>query len=153
MLREALIAPNTRYYFSFSENMSGTVGRETQYFEAAGQSIKNIDTKLGIDARFHGRSHHALSVSTCTSVRQVNIVIDFLAKSGANARKAETLLSEMYDVARKTNNSKLLPNTISFNSVLHAWAKSKEQIAATRALALLHRMQELDKSRCEGCQT
>ena len=132
--------------------MSAGGHEEIHNIEATCQSVIEADNKVENVTRQQGRSNNSPSPSTYNNVKHCNVRIDLLAKSGEKgaAQKAETLLSQVNEMALEKDNNELWPNTITFNSVLHTWAKSKEQIAATRALALLQRMQELDKSGVKG---
>jgi hypothetical protein len=53
--------------------------------------------------------------------------------------RAEDLLDMMLALAEQTVNDALRPTSISFNSVLTAWAKSGEKIAPFRSEAILEK--------------
>ena len=60
----------------------------------------------------------------------------------AAAKRAEAILERMQELY-EAGNVDIKPDTISFSTVISAWAKSGDPAAAKRAEAILERMQEL----------
>ena len=59
-----------------------------------------------------------------------------------SAAKAENILNHVLEGEGPV---RVRPNTITFNSVIDAWSKSRAQDAAARSEEVLYRMQELYK--------
>jgi pentatricopeptide repeat protein len=72
-------------------------------------------------------------------------VITAYMNSG-NAKRAEQTLLEQCERYETTRDPDLLPNVVSFNSVINAWSKSGQPEATQKAEALIQRMQDLAKS-------
>jgi hypothetical protein len=59
-------------------------------------------------------------------------------REGRAPYKAEALLQKMQDLYESGNHD-VKPNTISFSSVITAWARSNDKVAAERAEVILNR--------------
>jgi pentatricopeptide repeat protein len=66
--------------------------------------------------------------------------------NNGNAKRAEQTLLEQCERYEMTRDPDLLPNVVSFNSVIHTWSKSGRPEAAQKAEALLQRMQDFATS-------
>jgi predicted ArsR family transcriptional regulator len=77
------------------------------------------------------------------------LVVDAWAKSGeggAAATRAEAILQHMNNMSQKVGHEGLRPTTGIFNAVINAWARSREQIAPTRAEQILEWMDKLHRN-------
>jgi pentatricopeptide repeat protein len=74
---------------------------------------------------------------SCTT-QDYNTLLAAHAKCG-NAREAESLLNDMM-----SSEHDVVPDIVSYNCVLDAWAKSRDEGAAERALVLLQSLPEAD---------
>lgn len=75
-------------------------------------------------------------------------MLDAWAKSGGGrkaAERAEEIL-EWMDHLYKAGNDEVSPDTITFNAVLDAWARSGDRMAAQRAEQILDHMDDLYRS-------
>jgi pentatricopeptide repeat protein len=94
--------------------------------------------------------------STISSTFDLNQELDSLAKSTepGSAQKAETMLFETlsgWNATRLENKSvarDICPDRVSFNIVLNAWARSREQGSCEKAEQLLQEMQQLHETKC-----
>lgn len=78
--------------------------------------------------------------------------MDAWAKSGGGrkaAERAEEIL-EWMDRLYKSGNTSVRPDTITFNAVLDAWARSGDRMAAHRAEQILDHMDELYRAGNQG---
>jgi pentatricopeptide repeat protein len=64
----------------------------------------------------------------------------------------EEKLQQMYDLAKSWDEPSLVPNTVSFNAVLSAWAQSGDRAAPHRSEKVLTRMQALYEQGQADCQ-
>ncbi len=79
-------------------------------------------------------------------------MLDAWAKSGggrASAERAEEIL-EWMDRLHKGGNPDVKPDTITFNAVLDAWARSGDRMAPRRAEQILDHMDELYRAGNKG---
>ncbi len=86
------------------------------------------------------------------TVKTFSIVIDSLSRIGTKdaAEKAEQLLKQSFDLAQSTGDNSLIPDVVTYASVLHAWAQYSGKggggfVAAERCEAILNVMHELHK--------
>ena len=76
-------------------------------------------------------------------IKSYAMVVDAYAKVG-EPESAEAVLMRLEKVW-KSGNEKVKPNTILYNAVLDAWAKSGRREAPKRAEAILHHMEQLNQ--------
>ena len=74
-------------------------------------------------------------------IKSYNMVVDAYAKIG-DPEGAEAVLRRL-EKLWEAGNAKVKPNTILYNAVIDAWAKSREKGAAQRAEAILNHMKQL----------
>lgn len=67
------------------------------------------------------------------------------------AERAETILENMLQAQSKKGAKAVPPDTVVVNSVIHAWANSKDANAGTKAVALLQKMRKLNNPRKGFC--
>ena len=79
-------------------------------------------------------------------------VIDTFANNAKRdnhaASKAESILEWMLNISRDGQQKELSPNTVTFNAVIKAHAKSKQEGSAQRASNLLERMMQYEADGC-----
>jgi hypothetical protein len=75
--------------------------------------------------------------------------VDAWAKSGEGvtaAQRAEEILQQMNEIYQTTGQDSLRPTTGIFNAVINAWARSRQEMAPSRAEEILRWMQTLHES-------
>jgi hypothetical protein len=113
------------------------LARSRQGYQGAKQAESLLD-----DMEVMRHEHPSLSPNTMC----FNAVLNALSKSGVlrgSAERSEELLNRMISLCKKDGRKELIPDTTSFNTVIHTLAKSKEKNREIRAEALLELMNQL----------
>jgi hypothetical protein len=113
------------------------LARSRQGYQGAKQAESLLD-----DMEVLRHEHPSLSPNTLC----FNAVLNAWSKSGVlkgAAEMSEELLNRMISLCNETGLNELMPDTTSFNTVMHTLAKSKEKNRESRAEALLELMNQL----------
>jgi len=125
------IAPN-KFCYNILINAYSRQGRRGGVFDSAERILTEMEK------RFEETSDEAIR----PDVVSYSSTISAMARAdrkGYGSVRAENILNRMED-------ADIVPNTITFNSCLKCWAKSRDDRAPARAEALVKRMEELDKA-------
>jgi len=125
---------------------SGEPGAAKRAEEILIQMDRSGDPDMAPDVKSFSSVINAWALTSASRLGQYYILNDGYVNGtvyGAAAVRAERILNAMEEMSQSGTNPRIKPNTISYNTVISAWARSGSQIAYSRAERVLHRMHEL----------